>query len=356
VLVAGRALAGGEIAGGKTGDVLLALPGGSRGSALPPGGIGGLLGQIACWREIAGISDGLLAPGASGQAGNPTGGQAVPSGPGLQDGLLGSWHGAFGWMIIATPIPAAELRIFADDMARRLHLAEAAADRFPERAVEAKRLTERHAEVRRGVSTGFWHIRVAAGARDAASAERVAGLFCGSAGLAGLPYTLVPAPGPMGNPADATADGELAAADYDAPATPFRGSTELLAALSRPPTAEVPGFRLALRPEFDATVEAVPYVGPDADGDTGAAVRIGDVLDRNLVPAGPFAIPLESLNRHVFVCGATGAGKSQTIRALLEGAHEPGHSLAGRRAREGRVPADGEPAAREGRGHPDQAR
>ena len=44
------------------------------------------------------------------------------------------------------------------------------------------------------------------------------------------------------------------------------------------------------------------------------------MLDRNLRPAGPLALPRDSLNRHVFVCGATGAGKSQTVRSLLEAA------------------------------------
>ena len=38
------------------------------------------------------------------------------------------------------------------------------------------------------------------------------------------------------------------------------------------------------------------------------------------MPAGPLRVPLASLNRHVFVCGATGAGKSQTVRSLLEAA------------------------------------
>ncbi len=44
------------------------------------------------------------------------------------------------------------------------------------------------------------------------------------------------------------------------------------------------------------------------------------MLDRSRRPAGPLVLPLDSLNRHVFVCGATGAGKSQTVRGLLEAA------------------------------------
>ena len=44
---------------------------------------------------------------------------------------------------------------------------------------------------------------------------------------------------------------------------------------------------------------------------------------RSSTPAAGLALlvlPLDSLNRHVFVCGATGSGKSQTVRALLEAA------------------------------------
>ena len=40
-----------------------------------------------------------------------------------------------------------------------------------------------------------------------------------------------------------------------------------------------------------------------------------DGLDR---PVGEFAVPLPTLNRHALVTGATGAGKSQTVRHLLE--------------------------------------
>src|SRR5215472_18038338 len=42
------------------------------------------------------------------------------------------------------------------------------------------------------------------------------------------------------------------------------------------------------------------------------------------MPAGPLALPLDSLNRHVFVSGATGSGKSQTVRTLLEAATRAG--------------------------------
>ena len=55
-----------------------------------------------------------------------------------------------------------------------------------------------------------------------------------------------------------------------------------------------------------------------------ASIRLGQVLDRQRMAAGSLQVPLDSLNRHVFVCGATGGGKSQTVRGLLEAASRAG--------------------------------
>ena len=310
------ARAGDSARAGTSPDVLLSLPGGARGTVIPPGGLAAILGRLPAWRQIAGISDGLLAPADEPARGNRAAGRATPS---LDEGLLGSWTGPFGWIVVAEPLWPAELRALAGEVARRQRLAEGVADRFPERAAEVRRLKERHAELERGTSTGFWLIRVLAGGCDAASAARVAGLFCASVALDGLPYALSPAaPAPeSGTPREPghreTSDGHRAesvsATGGDAvPASPFCGSTELLAALARPPEHEVPGIRLALRPDFDVTQEA----------ELARDIPLGEVLDRNMMPAGLFTLARESLNRHVFVCGATGAGKSQTVRSLLE--------------------------------------
>ena len=156
-------------------------------------------------------------------------------------------------------------------------------DRFPGQAALAGRLRQRHTELQRGRSAGFWRITVAAGGADQASAARVAGLLCASTRLDALPYALNPAPGSPPGPGQPHAD-----PDGDGvPGLPgLRRSTDLLAALARPPEAEVPGVRFAVRPEFDVTPET---------GLTGteslAGIELGQVLDRNLMPAGPFARP-----------------------------------------------------------------
>jgi DNA helicase HerA-like ATPase len=303
VIAAGDALVGSV--DDKSAEVLLSLPAGARGRTLPDDELAGLLSQLGCWREIGGISDSLLA--GDGQGGDCGMRAERAGGLSLDDGLLGGWTGAFGWLVVADPVMPQELRGLAEDVGAGQRVAEASADRFPERAVQARRLKGRHAELQRGGSGGFWRISVMAGGADEVSAARVAGLFCASTDLSGLPYALSPVPvaASPGPGAELGRDGN--------PAAPFYGSTELLAALVRPPEAEVPGVRFALRPEFDVTPET-PVGG----------IQLGEVLDRNLMPAGPFAVSADSLNRHVFVCGATGAGKSQTVRCLLEAASERG--------------------------------
>jgi len=181
------------------------------------------------------------------------------------------------------------------------------------------------------------------------AAAQIAGLLCASADLDGLPYALAPMPGCAG--LGEVLDGSLVAghnlpaviggppglapgtqlppsrardADISAPAWPFHASSRLVAVLARPPAREVPGIRFVLRPDFDVTPETA--VIPDAAwaGSSDPAVPVGTVLDWNRVPAGELTVPRASLNRHAFVCGATGAGKSQTVRGLLEAATRAG--------------------------------
>src|ERR1700722_17454806 len=172
VLAAGRALVGSADPGSADpgsadpdgGEVLLALPGGARATALPAGRLAGLLAAVGCWRETAGTSDGLLVAGAEpgearGSGAPRAGGEAGLS---LDEGLLGSWTGPFGWLVIARPVTPAHLRALSEEVGLRQRLAEASADRFPERAAQARRLKERQAELQRGASTGLWRIVIVA--------------------------------------------------------------------------------------------------------------------------------------------------------------------------------------------------
>jgi uncharacterized protein len=289
------------------------LPSGGRGQQVPAGVMAAALAALPYWTTIGGIADGLLTEDAGGGHPQPTC---------LAECLLAAWHGAFGWLVLADPLSPATISQYANDLADRQRLAAGMAERDPEKAVEAHRLARRHAELRQGLSAGLWRLHLLAGAADPAAAGQVAGLCCASADLDGLPYTLTPFSCLTQTIAELLDQppAVLAPARTGAKAAfPFHGSTGLLAALTRFPEVEVPGVRLALRPEFDVTVEP-----PDQPGDPAARLELGEALDRNGNPAGPLSLATTSLNRHVFVCGATGSGKSQTVRALLEAASGAG--------------------------------
>ena len=317
LLAAGPGLVGSE----EGQEVFLALPGGARARPLGRGSLTGLMARLPAWRAIGGISDGLL-PGDERRAD----GRQAPS---LEECLLAAWPGPFGWLLVAEPLGAAEIGQLAGELAQREQYATGDSDRFPERATVARRLNLRHAEMRKGVSAGMWRIWLLAGGSDAEAAARVAGLVCASADLSGLPYAITPDQGAGRNRGsqpsaarglrevleDPDAAGPPPSGGDAVAAYPFCASSELVAALSRPPEREMPGIRLALRPDFDVTQE--PAAGR-------AAITVGEILDRNRRPAGPLTLPLDSLNRHVFVSGATGSGKSQTVRALLEAATAAG--------------------------------
>jgi uncharacterized protein len=323
-------------------DVALKLPAGGRGQALDPGGLARMLTALPCWVQVAGVADSLLAAQAP-QPASPS--RAIR--PSLEDGLLAAWPGAFAWLVLAEPADRAEL----EELTFGVYAAQSAAQRFdnPQAQLSVRRLQDRHAELRQAASAGLWRIRLLTGAKDGPEAAEVAGLLCASADLAGLPYGLVPLPG-CGR-LDRVLTAAKTGLDIDAdpePVSPFYGSSAMLAALARPPAREIPGSaRFVLRPEFDTIPETETRTGAETETRTGTGIEtgtqtqtttktatqapagepgltLGRVLDRDRLPAGPLTLPRASLNRHTFVCGATGAGKSQTVRHLLEQAARAG--------------------------------
>ena len=124
----------------------------------------------------------------------------------------------------------------------------------------------------------------------------------------------------------------------DGAAAPFAATAGALAALAGLPRREVPGLRVLDPGYFDVTSETD---GRDRRGVASPVIELGAILDGQDRPVGAFRVPLATLNRHAFVTGATGAGKSQTVRHLLEQLQPGGPAVAGHRARQVRVRRDG---------------
>ncbi len=234
-------------------------------------------------------------------------GQLADPGP-LELELLAAWHGPFAWLLLAEPIEHGELNEAVAAAAAAERDARTRGTSSPEYSLRAERLARRHLELRAGTSTGMWRVRLLAAGVDPATAATVAGLLVAGHAPGQTPWALAPLPAVPGlSAALQTQTGE--AREHR---VPFLANSARLAQLAHVPATEIPGVRLVDRSTFDVTVE-------NASGDQAGAVVLGEVLDRNELAAGPLAIGRATLNRHVFVCGATGSGKSQTVRTLLEG-------------------------------------
>lgn len=213
----------------------------------------------------------------------------------------------FAWVVVATPVDRLVLDMFGDEPAELpVVLAEDHA-RF-------ERDAARRRELARARATGMWDIRVLAGAGDTAGAHAAAALLCGADDLADRPFTLTPTRGVTDlarawtAPPSAGVSAVSAAADPGGGGGwPFVAPTEYLAALARPPVREVPGLRMTPPNTF----------GTSAPEPAENGVVLGRILDEDGTAVGDLAVSRATLNRHAFVCGATGSGKSQTVRSLL---------------------------------------
>jgi len=281
----------------------LLFPPGSRGVPAAPGWLAG-------WDSLVWVlCPGRQAPPLAGPAARPPAGE--PAQPTLFESALAALAGRpFGWLVVAEPTDlldaeVAELRTQVNVLRRH----DEEQSRFG-----AERTQRRLAELDAFREAGLWEVRVLAGAATQADAALLAPVLAGSVDLSHHPYRLVTgqAPGRLAEALEAKAEDPLGEAR-----APFPATAGVLAALTGLPRLEVPGLRVVETGHFDLTSETGDAAGGDGTGSAGA-LRLGMILDGLDRPVGEFTVPLPTLNRHALVTGATGAGKSQTVRHLLE--------------------------------------
>jgi len=207
----------------------------------------------------------------------------------------------FGWLIVADPTDlldaeTAELR----NQLTVLRRYEEEHARF-----DAGRAERRLAELDSYREAGLWNVRVLVGAASEQDLRLIAPVLVGSADLTAHPYRLRCPEGAQ-EFADVLA-AKLADA-VDGSAVPFAATAGALAALTGLPRREIPGVRIIQPGYFDVT----------SDVAVEQSILLGEILDGQDRPVGTMRVPLATLNRHALVTGATGAGKSQTVRHLLE--------------------------------------
>ncbi len=286
----------------------LVFPWGARGLPMPDG-LMSELDQLV-WAPCPGC---LTRPAPSDSAGpasgTPSGSSWLGSGANLAAGTPTLFESAlttlmsrpFGWLVVAEPTDLLDAVIA--DLRAQLTIARRFDD---ERShFDADRTAVRLAELDAFGLAGLWNIRVLVGAADAEQLKAIAPMLVGSADLSAHPYRLRGPERPR-DLADALA---AKSSDPAADATvPFAATAGVVVALAGLPRREVPGVRLLDVGYFDVTAESAE----DAD------IVIGTILDGQDRAVGQLGVPLATLNRHALVTGATGSGKSQTVRHLLE--------------------------------------
>jgi hypothetical protein len=219
--------------------------------------------------------------------------------------LLGQ---AFAWLVLAEPVGPDELASRLSSLARRVPMLHDAQGTSEARRIELERARTRYRELSRAQICGLWQVHLLAGAERPADATRIGGLLGAAADLAAVPYRVVP--GRVVADLDTVWHGRQV--DTDGPGSPFEVPSDVLAILGRPPVRELPGLRVVDTGDFDTTPELTE------------GLPLGRVLDRGARDSGPLTVSTRTLNRHTLVCGATGSGKSQTVRTILESLAQQG--------------------------------
>jgi hypothetical protein len=211
----------------------------------------------------------------------------------------------FGWLVVAEPTELIDAEVA--ELRTELNVLR----RYEEERAkfDVERAQRRMTELDTFREAGLWSVRVLAGAATAGELQLLAPVLVGSVDLSRHPYRLR-----SGLEACSLAEALTvkAADEADGAVTPFPATAGPLAALTGLPRREVPGLRVLDPAYFDVTSET------DGAEPASPVIELGAILDAQDRPVGAFRVPLATLNRHAFVTGATGAGKSQTVRHILE--------------------------------------
>ncbi|GAA1807023.1 ATP-binding protein [Actinomadura chokoriensis] len=239
--------------------------------------------------------------------------QGAGGGPGLFEATLVTlMERPFGWFVVADPCDERMIDDEVRELQHELRMLRRGEDEHARLAVA--RADQRLAELDAFREAGLWQVRVVAGAASQEELGQIAPVLVGSMELGHHPYRLrsgqgsgsfseMLSPGTAPVPVRPMAESEQR--------FPFIATAGALAALAGLPRREVPGLRVLEAGYFDVTSETTPQFGEPE-------IELGAILDGQDREVGRFTVPRSTINRHVFVTGATGAGKSQTVRHLLE--------------------------------------
>ncbi len=209
----------------------------------------------------------------------------------------------FAWLVVGVPVAQAVIGAEVQTLEREIRVLAEDRDSSPRNRVILEGYERRLRELIQARWQGLWTMHVLVGSVGEEETRRVAALLSAGMDIRDSDYALVP--GRSCAPFDRCRL-DTTQGDHQHGASPFHVTSEILARVAQLPRRELSGIRLVTPHTFDVT--------PEQSGQ----LVLGEVLDANLTEVGAFRVPHATLNRHTFVCGAPGAGKSQTVRSILE--------------------------------------
>lgn len=182
-------------------------------------------------------------------------------------------------------------------------------ERLNGHAVELEKIADHYIErMIQGLSSGYWETSITFATDDEISSEILAGTFVGELSKPNEKLQLPPRIylGSLGEkvlfvPIDSTSNSLFpkSLASYI--------TSEELALVSSPPTESIPGYEVQKMPQLALSDNAIP-----------SEMVLGNIADHgNPIGDSKLYLSKKDLNKHLFVCGLTGSGKTTTVKHIL---------------------------------------
>ena len=164
-----------------------------------------------------------------------------------------------------------------------------------------------------GQNNGIWQTAIAYSAASEISRNIIKACLCGELSKPDPDKLPLIAFTPKTNTNESLRIPKFLGSENHNPLCSYINSAEL-GLLCTVPTESVPDFELRIE-------KAYPLVRSNIEHDS---VKIGNLSDGNqALDNMPFALSLRDLNKHTFVCGITGSGKTTTVKKILKEANKP---------------------------------
>ena len=164
-----------------------------------------------------------------------------------------------------------------------------------------------------GQNNGIWQTAIAYSADNTASRNIIQACLCGELSKTDADKLPMLAFEPEGKEEECLRFPDFLEGDNHNPLCSFINSSEL-GLLYTVPMESVPDFELRIEKTFPLTVRRSER----------ESVRIGNLADgKRTLENMPFSLSESDLNKHTFVCGITGSGKTTTVKKILTEAKKP---------------------------------